>query len=94
MSWWLEPAPAALPQMTMTAGQPVLHVVFIGRLNYQKRPIVVVDALRRIALWAAENGVALRATLMGEGPFLGAVKDLLARYDFVLCHSEHIYSHR
>ena len=73
--------PVALPQMTMTAGQTALHVVFIGRLNYQKRPIVVVEALRRIALWAAKNGVALRATLMGEGPFLGAVTDLLARYD-------------
>lgn len=69
-----------LPPLNMRAGQPTLHVTFIGRLYYQKRPVVVVEALRALSIWARNNNVAFRATLVGEGPFLGTVQHRLRRY--------------
>lgn len=75
-----EDEPKSLPAPNMQAGQKTLHVVFIGRLYYQKRPVVVVEALRALSNWARKNQVEFRATMVGEGPFLGAVKALLQRY--------------
>ncbi|MFT4013672.1 MAG: glycosyltransferase [Paracoccus sp. (in: a-proteobacteria)] len=72
--------PGALPAPNFKAGQKTLHVSFIGRLYYQKRPVVVVEALRGLAAWARANGVAFSATMVGEGPFLGEVRRLLQKY--------------
>lgn len=70
----------SLPPLHMKAGQNTLHATFIGRLYYQKRPIIVVEALRALSVWARNNKVAFTATMVGEGPFLGAVQRLLQRY--------------
>lgn len=64
----------------MQAGQTTLHVSFIGRLYYQKRPIVLVEMLRALAAWARKNDVDLSGTIVGEGPFRNAVTRLLQRY--------------
>lgn len=69
-----------LPPMRMRAGQDAIHVSFVGRLFYQKRPVVVVECLRALDAWAQKNGVTLTATMVGEGPFEGAVTRLLRRY--------------
>lgn len=71
---------ASLPPLRFKSGQKALHVAFVGRLYYQKRPIVVVEALRAIAAWARKNGVEFRATMVGEGPFAAVLGRLLARY--------------
>lgn len=69
-----------LPPPNMTTGKKSLHVTFVGRLYYQKRPIVMVRTLRALSRWARRNGVELRGTVVGEGPFEGAVARLLQRY--------------
>ena len=74
-----EPA-RELPAMTMTPGQDSLSVTFVGRLYYQKRPVVVVEALRALDKWATANGVTLRGRIIGEGPFLNTVRTLLKRH--------------
>ena len=72
--------PSTPPALRMKAGQKHLHVAFIGRLYYQKRPIVVIEALRALDRWARRNEVELRGTIVGEGPFLDPMKRLLQRY--------------
>lgn len=71
---------ASPPDLRLQAGQKTLNVTFIGRLYYQKRPVVVVQAIRALAGWADRNQVDLRGTIVGEGPFRGAVTRLLQRY--------------
>lgn len=69
----------ALPPLRLQAGQKTLHACFIGRLFYQKRPIVVVEALRALNVWAGRNGVTLTATIVGEGPYDGTLTRLLRK---------------
>lgn len=49
-------------------------------MYYQKRPVVAVETLRALDAWATKNGVSFSATMVGEGPFEGAVTRLLRRY--------------
>lgn len=76
---------AASPPIRMTAGQRHLHLAFVGRLTYQKRPLVVVEILAALSRWAKLNGVALSATMVGEGAFLPAVERLLHRRGLADC---------
>ena len=71
----------ALPDLNMSAGQKQLHVAFIGRMHYQKRPVVLVETLRALSRWAARNQIELTATIVGEGPFAATVDLLLKRYN-------------
>lgn len=68
------------PELRLQARQSALHLAFVGRLFYQKRPVVVVEILRALDAWAQKNGVALSATMVGEGPYGEPVKRLLGRY--------------
>ncbi len=70
-----------LPPLRLQAGQKMLHVSFVGRLFYQKRPVVVVLALRTLQAWAQKNDVTLTATIVGDGPYNETVAELLRRYD-------------
>ena len=69
----------SLPGVTMQPGQKTLRVAFIGRLYYQKRPVVVAEAFRALSVWARNNGVELTGSIVGEGPFLEAIRKLLQR---------------
>lgn len=69
-----------LPQINLVPGQKKLRVTFVGRLYYQKRPIVVVAAFRALSDWAAQNGVELVGKIVGEGPFEDAARKLLQAY--------------
>lgn len=71
---------AALPPLNMQPGQKQLRVAFIGRMYYQKRPVVLVAALRALDRWARAKGVELKATIVGEGPFDPTVQALLRRH--------------
>lgn len=73
-------AGVTLPPLNMQPGQKTLHAAFVGRLYYQKRPVVLVEILRALARWAARRGVEFRATLVGEGPFGNALRQLVQRY--------------
>jgi glycosyltransferase involved in cell wall biosynthesis len=70
----------ALPALNMTVGAKVLRVAFIGRYYYQKRPVVLARTLGALSRWARRNGVELRATLVGEGPFRPAVERMVRSY--------------
>ena len=70
-----------LPDLNMSAGQKHLHVAFIGRMHYQKRPVVLVETLRALSRWAKRNGIKLTATIVGEGAFADTVSMLLKRYN-------------
>lgn len=71
---------APMPELRLKARQKGLHVAFIGRMYYQKRPVVAVETLRALNAWANKNGVDFSATMVGEGPFDGTVTRLLRRY--------------
>ncbi|WP_306752275.1 glycosyltransferase [Paracoccus actinidiae] len=66
--------------LRMQSRQTSLHVSFIGRLFYQKRPVVVVEILCALDVWAQKNGVALMASMVGEGPYEATIRRLLARH--------------
>lgn len=68
-----------LPALNMKPGQKQLRVAFIGRMYYQKRPVVMVETLRALARWAGRNGVEFKATVVGEGPFADTVAGLVKR---------------
>ena len=68
------------PVLRMQSRQKALHVSFIGRLFYQKRPVVMVECLRALEGWAQKNGVTLTASMVGEGPYEATVRRLLARH--------------
>ena len=69
-----------LPALNFKFGQKKLRVAFIGRLYYQKRPIVLMQSVKALAGWARRNGVELEGTIVGDGPFQGAVQALLRSY--------------
>lgn len=69
-----------LPPLNMKVRQKTLHVTFIGRLYYQKRPIVVIEAIRALSVWASRSGVQIKGTIVGEGPFLDTLRQLLQQY--------------
>lgn len=70
---------STLPAMRMTAGQTHLRIAFVGRLTYQKRPLMLVEILAALSRWAKSHGVTVTATVVGEGAFLPAVERLLRR---------------
>lgn len=74
------PAEIALPPMSMAAGGKVLNVAFVGRYSYQKRPLVMIEILRRLAGWARRHKVQLNARLVGDGAFRPAAEALVQRY--------------
>jgi glycosyltransferase involved in cell wall biosynthesis len=69
-----------LPPLRIKAGQKTCRVAFVGRMVHQKRPIVVVEIMRRLARWGRRNGVDFSFDMVGEGPYLAAVEHLLTRY--------------
>jgi glycosyltransferase involved in cell wall biosynthesis len=69
-----------LPSLNMKVGQKTLDVIFIGRLYYQKRPVLVIEALRALSVWAKANDVHLKGKIVGEGPFLDTLRRLLQQY--------------
>jgi L-malate glycosyltransferase len=69
-----------LPSANLQSGQKKLHIAFVGRLYYQKRPVVMALTLRALDRWARANNIELTATIVGDGPFAPAIHRLLARY--------------
>lgn len=57
-----------------------LNIAFIGRYTYQKRPIVVIEIVRKLAAWARQHKVEISARLVGDGPFRSAAEALARRY--------------
>lgn len=76
----VEDEEVTLPEMSMTAGQTTLTATFVGRMVYQKRPIVLVKILQKLAAWAKRNGVTFHATVVGDGPFKPVVDRLVRSY--------------
>lgn len=72
--------PAALPPLNLKPGRESLHVAFVGRLFYQKRPVVLALILRALDRWARTHRIELSATIVGDGPFAPAVGRLLGRH--------------
>ena len=62
----------------MQPQQTALRVAFVGRMDYQKRPVTALWAMVRLARWGRKNGVDLRFDMVGEGPFLRFVHQIAA----------------
>lgn len=71
---------AQLPAMTMASGKKTLQITFVGRLSYQKRPVLVALMFKALAEWARRNDVTLKGKIIGEGPFLQELTALVKRY--------------
>jgi phosphatidylinositol alpha 1,6-mannosyltransferase len=76
LSGW-RPAPPPCP-LPAAARRPELHVVAVGRLAPRKRSLALVRVLRTAA-GRMPDGVALRATLVGDGPAEPLVRSYLRR---------------
>lgn len=57
-----------------------LTISFVGRLYYQKRPILVVLMMHKLNQWARRRGIDLTIHMVGEGPFSGACDGLVRRF--------------
>ncbi len=68
-----------LPPVTMEEGKKVLNIAYIGRYQYQKRPLVVVYTVKTLVKWARKNGVDLRVKMVGEGVMRPATEALVRR---------------
>ena len=57
-----------------------LRVLFVGRMSYQKRPVLVAMIMRSLARWSKSKGISLSFDVVGEGPYLPVFKGLLRRF--------------
>ncbi|WP_347312618.1 glycosyltransferase [Defluviimonas sp. SAOS-178_SWC] len=71
---------AAPPPARMQAGRDSLAVTFVGRLYYQKRPVLAVLMMKALAGWARKRNVKLAVNMVGDGPFAAACDRLVRRY--------------
>lgn len=64
----------------LKACQSQCRVVFVGRMTHQKRPILAIEIIRRLASWGRKVGVSFRFDMVGEGNYRQACEYLLRRY--------------
>lgn len=57
-----------------------LKIIFVGRMTWQKRPILFVAALERIRRMLLPLGIELSGEMIGEGKYLEATKTALRHY--------------
>ncbi len=58
-----------------------LRILFVGRMSYQKRPVLLAMIMRSLAAWAKSKGVHLNFDVVGEGPYLPVLEKLLRRFN-------------
>ncbi|WP_312529431.1 glycosyltransferase [Paracoccus sp. (in: a-proteobacteria)] len=69
-----------LPNVSMKARKTSLNLVFIGRYQYQKRPILLAYIMKNLAAWAKKNNVKIHSSFVGEGVMRPATEDLIRRF--------------
>ncbi len=62
------------------AGRP-LRFLFVGRMSYQKRPVLLAMILRSLASWARSRNIQVSFDVVGEGPYLSVFERLLRRFN-------------
>jgi len=62
------------PPEPLPPGTPA-RLIFIGRLNPQKNPVFLIEALAQL------RDLAWQLTFIGDGPLMGDVRDAIARHD-------------
>ena len=72
-----------LPEICNIAARDALRVAFVGRAVYQKRPMTVIWAMRRLLRWAKSVGVEISFSWVGQGPFLPFVTEYVTRSELV-----------
>ncbi|MEM6439549.1 MAG: glycosyltransferase family 4 protein [Pseudomonadota bacterium] len=70
-------------------GRKECRVAFVGRMVHQKRPLLVLQAARRLIPWGRRKGIAFRFDLVGEGGYLEPVRKMIERYRL----GEHVTLH-
>ena len=70
---------APLP-IRMQAKQKSYRVAFVGRMMHQKRPILMMKILQKLARWGRLRGIDFQFDIVGEGPYREAVEVLVQRY--------------
>ncbi len=74
----LEPGDAGgLPDLRLGAGQKSLRLAFVGRLVHQKRAPLAVAILQRLRKWARAQGIGLHLDMVGTGPYLEVVRQMI-----------------
>jgi glycosyltransferase involved in cell wall biosynthesis len=71
--------PARLPPPNLLAGTKRIRVCFVGRLSNQKRPFLVLETMRALQRLGARQGIAVALTILGDGPFLEPLRDLMSK---------------
>lgn len=69
----------ALPELRLSSNSNKITFAFVGRMSYQKDPILLVYIIQRLHRWARKNNIATEFEILGEGPLLPPVKALVAR---------------
>jgi glycosyltransferase involved in cell wall biosynthesis len=70
----LEEMASQVPEVPIESDVP--NIVFLGRLERQKRPDILIEAFRQIV-----DHRRAKLLICGDGPLRGEVKRLIARYD-------------
>ena len=76
-------------QINLTDGQKTCRVAFVGRMVHQKRPVLAVEIMKRLARWGRSEGISFQFDVVGEGPYREAVSHLVEKYglsDLVTLH--------
>lgn len=70
---------APLP-IRMKAKQKSYRVTLVGRMMHQKRPVVLMKTLQKLARWGRRRRIDFRFDVVGEGPYREALETLVRRY--------------
>lgn len=71
---------AAPAPVRIGPGRRECRVAFVGRMVHQKRPLLVLQAARRLIPWGRRHGVEFRFDLVGEGGYREPLERMIARY--------------
>ncbi len=69
-----------LPAPSLTAGKKTINIAFIGRYQYQKRPLLIAYIMKQLASWSKQNKIEVRAKFVGEGVMRPATETLIRRF--------------
>ena len=76
-----KPDPAERLSFSDSLADRPLRILFVGRMSYQKRPVLAAMIMRSLATWSKSKKIQLDFDVVGEGPYLPVFKRLMERYD-------------
>lgn len=80
---------AQLRAPSLHAGQTTCRVAFVGRMVHQKRPVLMVEIMRRLVRWGRKSGIRFEFDMVGEGPYREVCARMIQTYRL----EDHVHLH-